>query len=202
MWKKVLLLLGAVMLCHALQAQELVDTIEYFDPNEVFEVSEDTVELARIEACRMVAGEWHYKKPYVHADGSSFIGKLGKPIAKSKLKKNLDKAYKKLKIKSRWNSLALSPDGEWEMRVLGLPVKGKYTYDPEAQTLTLKWKGIPLKSHTHRDGKKLYIAFDTDRLLVILNLISGISHSETLKALSFLSQNFRNVMLGFEMELK
>ena len=102
MWKKVLLLLGAVMLCHALQAQELVDTIEYFDPNEVFEVSEDTVELARIEACRMVAGEWHYKKPYVHADGSSFIGKLGKPIAKSKLKKNLGKAYKKLKIKKKF----------------------------------------------------------------------------------------------------
>ncbi|MBQ9586200.1 MAG: DUF4923 family protein [Muribaculaceae bacterium] len=202
MWKKVLLLLGAVMLCHALQAQELVDTIEYFDPNEVFEVSEDTVELARIEACRMVAGEWHYKKPYVHADGSSFIGKLGKPIAKSKLKKNLDKAYKKLKIKNRWNSLTLTADGDWEMRVLGLPLKGRYTYDPENESLTLKWNGIPLKSHAHRDGKKLYLAFDTDRLLMILHMLSGISSSETLKALSFLSQNFSNVEVGFEMMLK
>ena len=202
MLKKVLLLLGAVALCHALHAQEVVDSIEYFDPIEVFVVSEDTVEIARLEACKMVAGEWQYKKPYVHADGSSLIGKLGKPIAKSKLKKNLDKAYKKLKIKSRWNSLTLNPDGEWEMRVLGIPVRGKYTYDPDGQALTLKWQGLPLKSHTHRDGKKLYVAFETDKLLMILNLISGISHSETLKALSYLSQNFSNVMVGFEMELK
>ena len=52
----------------------------------------------------------------------------------------------------------------------------------------------------HRDGNKLYIAFDTDRLLMFMHLISGLSHSETLKSLSFLSQNFRNVKVGFEMK--
>ena len=148
----------------------------------------------------MVAGQWVYSKPYVHADGSSFIGKLGKPIAKSKLKKNLDKAYKKLKLKSRWNSMTLTDDGAWEMRVLGLPLKGRYTYEPSDERLTLKWNGIPLKSHVHREGKKLYIAFDTDRLQMILHLLSGLSHSQTLKSLSFLSQNFSDVMVGFEMK--
>lgn len=182
-------------------AQE-VDTIEYFSPEEVLVVEEDTAEVARLEACAMVAGEWQYSKPYVHADGSSLIGKLGKPIAKSKLKKNLDKAFKKLKIKNRWNSMTLTADGNWEMRLLGMPMKGRYTYDPALQRLTLKWNGIPLKSHTHRDGKKLYVAFDTDRLLVILHVLSGLSHSETLKALSFLSKNFSNVMVGFEMKQK
>lgn len=182
-------------------AQE-VDTLDYFNPDEVLVVEEDTVEAARLAACAVVAGEWQYSKPFVHADGSSIVGKLGKPIAKSKLKKNLDKAYKKLKIKNRWNSMTLSDDGQWEMRLLGMPIKGRYTYEPAEQRLTLKWNGIPLKSHTHRDGKKLYIAFDTDRLLVVLHVLSGISHSETLKALSFLSKNFSNVMVGFEMKQK
>lgn len=176
------------------------DTIAYFDPAKVLVEEDDSVEINRLAACQMVAGTWQYSKPYVHADGTSFVGKLGKPIAKSKLKKNLDKAYKKLKIKKRWNSMVLTPDGMWEMRLLGMPLKGRYTYDPTQEKLTLKWNGVPLKSHTHRDGKKLYIAFDTDRLLVFLHLISGIGHSETLKALSFLSQNFRNVMVGFEMK--
>ena len=74
----------------------------------------------------------------------------------------------------------------------------------EQQQLTLRWHGIPLKSHTHRDGKKLYIAFDMDRLLVVLNFISGMSSSEMLKSLSFLflSQNFRNVTVVFEMKRK
>ena len=176
------------------------DTIALVDPGQVFVVEEDTAEIARLAAYRLIAGQWQYSKPYVHADGASLIGKLGKPIAKSKLKKNLDKAYKKLKLKSRWNSMILTDDGAWEMRVLGLPLKGRYNYEPDAERLTLKWNGIPLKSHVHRDGSKLYIAFDTDRLLVILHLLSGLSHSQTLKSLSFLSQNFRDVMVGFEMK--
>lgn len=166
---------------------------------EIFE--EDSVVNSQLAACQLVAGNWQYDKPYVHADGSSLIGKMGKPIAKSKLKKQLDKAFKKLKIKKRWNSLTLTPEGDWELKVLGVPLKGRYSYDPEKQELTLRWIGIPLRSHAHRDGKKLYIAFDTDRLLIILNFISGLSSSETLKAISFLSQNFHNVMVGFEMKL-
>jgi hypothetical protein len=176
------------------------DTITYLDPAQVLIEDIDSMEIAQNMARRLVAGQWQYSKPYVHADGSSLIGKLGKPIAKSKLKKNLDKAYKKLKLKNRWNSMTLTPEGEWVMHVLGLPLKGRYTYDPANEQLTLKWKGIPLKSHVHRDGDKLYIAFDTDRLLVILHLLSGVSHSKTLKSISFLSQNFSNVMVGFEMK--
>jgi len=183
----------------SVDAQE-VDTIPYFDPSEVFTVEEDSAEIARLAACKMVSGVWQYNKPYVHADGSSIVGKLGKPIAKNKLKKKLNKVFKKLKINKRWNSMALTADGAWEMRLLGVPLKGKYVYDPEKQNLTLKWKGIPLRSHTYRDGKKLYVAFDTDHLLVIMHVLSGLSHSETLKALSFLSQNFSNVMVGFEMK--
>ena len=180
------------------QGQDM-DTIAYFDPAQVMTEEVDSAEINQLAACQMVAGEWQYAKPYVHAEGSSFIGKLGKPIAKSKLKKGLNKAYKKLKITKRWNTLSLTTDGTWEMRIAGLPIKGRYTYNPDEQQLTLRWNGIPLKSHTHSDGKKLYIAFDADRLLVILHLISGMSHSETLKALSTLSQNYRNVMVGFEM---
>lgn len=195
-----LLLIFAAFWCLNVQAQE-ADTIAYFDPEQVFVVENDTVQEAFLESCRQVAGNWEYSKPYVHADGSSVLGKLGKPIAKSKLKKGLDKAFKKLKIKSRWNSMALNDDGSWEMRVLGLPLNGSYSYNVTDQTLTLKYKGIPLKSHVHRDGKKLYVAFDTDRLLMVLSVLSGLSHSATLKSLAFLSKNYSNVMVGFEMKL-
>lgn len=197
-----LLLFLMMVAAGSAMAQEQ-DTVAWFDPNEVLvPAGDDELMKARRAACEIVAGEWTYSKPYVHATGSTLIGKLGKPIAKSKLKKNLDKAYKKLKLKDRWTLMTLSPDGMWQMKVLGLPVKGSYNYDPESQELTLKWNGIPLKSHTHRDGKKLYVAFDMDRLLMVLSLLSGISHSETLKALALLSNNFSNVMVGFEMKLK
>jgi len=180
-------------------AQE-VDSLALFDPNDVFVVEENLEQQQRLEANKMVAGKWQYSKPYVHAQGATLIGKLGKPIAKSKLKKELGKAYKKMKINKRWSSLTLSEDGMWDMRVLGLSFNGHYTYDSEQELLTLRWHGIPLKSHIHRDGKKLYVAFDMDHLLVILHVVSGISNSDTLKSLSFLSENFRDVMVGFEMK--
>lgn len=194
-----ILLILVLFLGFSCYAQEL-DSIAYFNPDEVFVVEEDVEEANRLAACRLVAGEWQYDKPYVHADGASVMGKLGKPIAKSKIKKNLGKAYKKMKINKRWNSMMLTEDGEWKMKVLGLSFGGSYTYDPEQEQLTLRWHGIPLKSHTHRDGNKLYIAFDMDRLLVVLSFVSGMSSSETLKSLSFLSRNFRNVTVGFEMK--
>ena len=200
--KRLFLLFAMVVLaCCGAQAQEM-DSVETFGYDEALTAEVDSVEVSRLAACQLVAGEWQYSKPYVHADGTSVIGKLGKPIAKSKLKKGLDKAYKKIKLKKRWSSLTLMPDGNWEMRVLGATLSGSYSYDPEQERLTLRLYGVPMKSHTHRDGKKLYIAFDADRLLVFLRLISGLSHSDTLKALAFLSQNYQNVMVGFEMKQK
>ena len=198
---RIILLLAFVFALRGGVAAQEVDTLELFDPAEVFVVEEDVEQQALEAAWQMVAGEWEYSKPYVHAQGSTIMGKLGKTIAKSKIKKGLNKAYKKLKLKNRWQSLVLTNDGQFQMRVLGLPLNGSYTYNPEEESLTLRWKGIPMKSHTHRDGNKLYIAFDTDRLLVILHVISGIGNSEILKSLALLSENYRDVMVGFEMKL-
>lgn len=196
---RILFMLTFILALHGRVVAQDIDTLTYFDPNEVFVVG-DVVEQQRLVACQMVAGTWQYDKPYVHADGATVIGKLGKPIAKSKIKKNLNKAYKKMKINKRWESLTLTEDGAWKMKVLGLSLSGSYTYDPDQELLTLRWNGVPLNSHAHRDGKKLCLAFDMDRLLVVLHAISGIGHSKTLKSLSYLSENFRNVMVGFELK--
>ncbi|MBP5687087.1 MAG: DUF4923 family protein [Muribaculaceae bacterium] len=147
-----------------------------------------------------IAGVWHYDKPSVQAQGSSIIGKLGKPIAKSKLKKKLNKAFKKLKINKRWNSLTLTPQGHWTINIAGVNMGGNYSYNPEEDRITLKWHGIPMSSKVLREGKHLHLLFDTDHLLNVLRIISGFSHSETLKAIAFLSQNYSDVMVGFDLK--
>ena len=147
-----------------------------------------------------VAGVWRYDKPSVQAQGSSVVGKLGKPIAKSKLKKKLDKAFKKLKINKRWQSLELTPDGQWTMNIAGLNMGGKYDYDRANERLTLRWHGLPLRSQVQRDGKHLHLLFDTDRLLTILKWISGFSSNDVLKSIAFLSENFHDVKVGFDLK--
>ncbi|MBO7609092.1 MAG: DUF4923 family protein [Muribaculaceae bacterium] len=163
---------------------------------------EEREALIAVEVNKAVAGIWQYDKPSVQAQGSSVLGKLGKPIAKSKLKKKLDKAFKKLKIKKRFSSLELTPEGIWTMNVAGVKMSGKYTYEPESERLTLKWHGVPMSSMVHRDGKHLHMLFDTDQLLNVLRIISGFSSNETLKAIALLSKNYYDVRVGFDLKPK
>lgn len=151
-------------------------------------------------SCALVAGTWHYSAPAVHAQGSSLVGKLGKPIAKSKLKKKLNKAFNKLKIKKRWQALELTAQGKWHLSVTGLSMGGNYTFDPLTSRLTLKWHGIPLHAQALREGDHLHLLLDTDRLLTLLRWVSGISHNDTLKAIAFLSSNYHDVKVGFDLK--
>lgn len=176
--------------------------LQPFNPDSVFTLSATDIEHDRIEANRLIAGTWQYDKPSVNAQGTSVLGKLGKPLAKSKLKKKLDKAFKKLKINKRWNQLTLTEDGEWTMIVAGKDLNGKYSYSPSKGTITLKWLAISLTAHVKHDGKHLHLYFDADRLLTLLRLLSGLSNSDTLKALAFLSDNYSDVQVGFELKPK
>ena len=164
-------------------------------------LSDDELSAYRLAAANhAVAGTWHYSGPSVQAQGTSLVGKLGKPLAKSKLKSKLKKAFDKLKIKKRWNSFELTPDGQWRMTLIGANVGGNYTYDPGSERLTLKWHGISLRSQVMRDGKRLHLLFDTDQLLTILRWVSGFSGNDTLKAIAFLSSNYTDVKVGFELK--
>lgn len=170
------------------------------DPDSVFTLTSQQIEQERIEANHLIAGKWQYDKPSVQAHGTSFVGKLGKPIAQSKLKKKLDKAYKKLKINQRWQSLELTDDGKWTINIKGKEISGTYSYSPSRGSITLKWHLISITAQVEREGKKLHLYFDTDRLLTLMRLLSGLSDNDTLKALAFLSENYSDVKVGFQLK--
>ncbi|MBQ1723662.1 MAG: DUF4923 family protein, partial [Muribaculaceae bacterium] len=77
--------------------------------------SEEALMAAHMAANATIAGTWKFNGPSVDARGSSFVSRLGKPIAKSKLKKGLKKAYDKLKLKKRWTSFVLTREGRWSI---------------------------------------------------------------------------------------
>ncbi len=147
-----------------------------------------------------ITGTWKYQKPCVEADGTTLMGKVGKPIAKKKLAKKIDKAFKKIKLDKRWQSFSLSADGTWEMVVLRQQLPGNSTYDSESETLVLKFYGFPVRGHAWTKGDRLYVTFAADKLIAVLNVIGGISHSDKLKELDKLVDNYENVKVGFELK--
>lgn len=198
--KKFLLAIAWSVVVMSSPAQD--NDLKLFNPDSVFTLTEDVIEQETVAANEMVAGTWQYDKPSVQAQGTSNLGKLTKPLAKSKLCGKLKKAYDKLKIKKRWNSLRLDTDGTWTMNVAGKDISGKYNYNPSQSSITLKWMALHITAQVRRDGKHLHLLFDTDRLLTLLRLISGLSSNDTLKALAFLSENYHDVQVGFQLKQK
>lgn len=170
-------------------------------PDEVFTVTDDDIARETWKVNKTISGEWTYKGPSVDVSGKNLLAGIGKPIAKGKLKKKLKNAYKKIGLDKAKPHFVFNPDGTCAVSILGATIKGNYNYNPSTGGITLKWHGIPMNAKLKRDGnKKMNITFDADKLLSLIKLFGKFSDSSTMKALSFLMDNYDDVMVGFELK--
>ena len=176
-------------------------TSQNLHPDEVFTITDDDIANETYRINSTISGEWKYKCPSVGVSGKNLLAGIAKPIAKSKLKKKLKKAFKKIGLEKACPQFAFNVDGSCAIKLLGVNVKGQYNYNPSDGKITFKWHGIPLSAKLVPDGKKkLHLTFDTDKLLTLLRLLGRFSDNEIIKALSFLSENYDDVMVGFELK--
>jgi len=171
------------------------------DPDSVFVVTQDDIEQETRQVNSTIQGHWHYGGPSVEVKGKNLLAGAGKAIAKSKVKKKLNKAYKKLGLHKAGPEVTLNQDGTCQLVLLGRSMNGKYNYNPDTEKITFKWLGVPLSANLRRDGsKKLHLTFDADKLLWLLRVAGGITNSSTLKAVKLLTDNYEDVMMGFELK--
>lgn len=171
------------------------------NPDEVFTITEDDIARETRQINSLIKGEWTYKGPSVDVSGKNLLAGIGKPIAKSKLKKKLGEAFKKIGLNKARPEFIFNEDGSCAIRLLGKKLNGTYNYNPNEEKIYIKWHGLPVTAHLKRDGnKKLHITFDTDKLISLLTLAGSFSDSSTIKALSKLMDNYDDVMVGFELK--
>ena len=170
-------------------------------PNDVFVLNESDIARETWLINNTIKGEWTYSGPSVDVSGKNVLAGLGKPLAKSKLKKKLKEAYKKMGLTKIKPQFAFDPDGTCTIQILGRKVKGTYNYNPDQEKITMKWHGVPVSAKLKRDGKKkLHLTFDADKLLSLISLVSSFSDSSTVKALGTLIDNYDDVLIGFELK--
>ena len=170
-------------------------------PDDVFVLDENDIARETWLINNTIKGEWTYSGPSVDVSGKNVLAGLGKPLAKSKLKKKLKEAYKKMGLTKIKPQFAFSPDGTCAIQILGRKVKGTYNYNPDQEKITMKWHGVPVTAKLKRDGKKkLHLTFDADKLLSLISLVSSFSDSSTVKALGTLIDNYDDVLIGFELK--
>lgn len=170
-------------------------------PDDVFVLNESDIARETWLINNTIKGEWTYSGPSVDVSGKNVLAGLGKPLAKSKLKKKLKEAYKKMGLTKIKPQFAFDPDGTCTIQILGRKVKGTYNYNPDQEKITMKWHGVPVTAKLKRDGKKkLHLTFDADKLLSLISLVSSFSDSSTVKALGTLIDNYDDVLIGFELK--
>ncbi len=171
------------------------------NPNEVFTVSDNDIINETWMVNRAISGTWKYNGPSVGVSGKNVLAGIAKPLAKSKLKKKLKKAYKKVGLDRVRPEFSFNPDGTCAIGVMGKTLKGTYNYNPDLETISIKWHGLPLNAKLRRDGKKkLHLTFDADKLLTLISFMGRFSDSSAIKALSTLLDNYDDVMVGFELK--
>lgn len=170
------------------------------NPNEVFTITEGDIERETFLINRTISGQWTYNAPSVDVSGKNLLAGIGKPLAKGKLKKKLKSAFKKIGLNKARPQFTFNEDGTCAIKLLGVGVKGSYNYNPSQEKITIKWHGIPMSAHLKRDGKKLHITFDADKLLTLFSFASNVIDNSALKALSTLIDNYDDVMVGFELK--
>lgn len=170
-------------------------------PDDVFTITEDDIARETWQINHAISGQWTYSAPSVEVSGKNLLAGMGKSIAKGKLKKKLKNAYNKIGLNKARPQFTFNEEGACAVKLLGVSLKGSYNYNPGEDKITLKWHGIPMTARLKRDGnKKLHLTFDADKLLSLFSLASRVSDSSTLKALSMLLDNYKDVMMGFELK--
>ena len=169
-------------------------------PDDVFTITDDDIANETLRINRTIQGTWKYNGPSVGVSGKNLLAGVAKPIAKGKLKKKLKNAFKKIGLDKVRPQFAFSTDGTCSMNVMGTKLNGTYNYNPSTQKITFKWHGVPMSANLRRDGKKLHLTFDADRMLSLLSLMGRFSDSSAIKAISTLLDNYKDVMVGFELK--
>ena len=191
----ILLMLTLTASCHS-SHQATGD----LNPNQVFTVTEDDIARETLQINRMLSGQWKYNGPSVGVSGKNVLAGIAKPLAKSKMKKKLKKAFKSIGLEKARPNFEFNEDGTCAISMMGARVKGSYNYNPSTQKVTFKWHGVPLSANLRRDGKKLHMTFEADKLISLITLMGRFSDSSTIKALSTLLDNYEDVMVGFELK--
>ncbi len=170
-------------------------------PDQVFTITDDDIARETKQINQLLGGQWKYNGPSVGVSGKNVLAGIAKPLAKSKLKKKLKKAYKKVGLDRVRPEFSFNPDGTCAIGVMGKTLKGTYNYNPDLETISIKWHGLPLNAKLRRDGKKkLHLTFDADKLLTLISFMGRFSDSSAIKALSTLLDNYDDVMVGFELK--
>lgn len=150
-----------------------------------------------------LAGQWNYVSPAVQLEGDNALKNATGSLAAGELEKKLADMCEKVGIKAGSFSMTFEEDNSFVMTLKSKDLKGTYTLDSDAKTVTLDFSSGKNFSFTKKTAQvtlldnELNLLFDADKLLDLLSKLSSWSSNTTLQAANSLLEQYDGIKLGF-----
>lgn len=146
-----------------------------------------------------IIGTWKYSSPKVIFESENILAKLGSTIATDKIEQTLSEQLKRLGFTQGKTTLTFNQDNTCSFTYGTRTYPGTYKFDASSNRLTITGAlGVgSVRCTACKNGNELYLLFDSNKVLSVLNGISQSSIGNSTAA-SLLS-NYKGLKLGWSM---
>lgn len=201
MKKILLLLLGVCLVSASATAQSLKDILKSQTVKDIV----TSVTGGQKLTAENLQGTWVYQNPALQLKDENTFKNIAGSVATSEVEKKLKDYCEKVGIVEGEFNYVFNADGTFTSKLKRMNLKGTYTFDSEARTVSLKYS-ILRKSLLTLDadvilaGDQLTILFNADKLLDFLSAVSSISNITALQAVNKLACEYDGLKAGFDMK--
>lgn len=146
-----------------------------------------------------IIGTWTYSSPKVIFESENILAKLGSDIASDKIEQTLGDQLSRLGFAKGKTTLTFNKDNTCSFTYGSRTYPGTYKFDASANRLTITDAfGVGnVKCTACKNGNELYLLFDSNKVLSVLNTLSNSSLGNATAA-SVLG-NYKGLKLGWSM---
>ena len=146
-----------------------------------------------------IIGTWTYSSPKVIFESENILAKLGSDIASDKIEQTLGDQLSRIGFAKGKTTLTFNKDNTCSFTYGSRTYPGTYKFDASANRLTITDAfGVRnVKCTASKNGNELYLLFDSNKVLSVLNTLSNSSLGNATAA-SVLG-NYKGLKLGWSM---
>ena len=148
-----------------------------------------------------VPGTYVYQKPAVEFESENALTNAGGVVAAETVEGKLEPMFTKVGIKPGLFTITFAEDGSVSLVVGKKNLKGKWSYDKEAEKvhLSLKDGGKDFATRMTVSHENINVLIKADGLLELIKTISESSSNATIASIGAVAKSYDGMNLGFEM---
>ncbi len=149
-----------------------------------------------------LVGTWNYQGVDCVFESENLLMKAGGEVAAAQVETKLNEVFGKLGVVPGACSFTFNSDKTYSAQISALPMSGQYTLDAANKKLTLTYlAGLgTMTPHIVKNGSKISLLYEADKLLAIAQKLAAMSGNTSLKALADLASAYDGMMIGFELQ--